>query len=44
MYEIISNKNMPHLEMGLLFYSYLNDCTDDFLEEYIFKEIDIARE
>lgn len=41
LYEIISNKNMTHLEMGLLFYSYLNDCTDDFLEEYNFTREEI---
>lgn len=41
LYEIISNKNMAHLEIGLLFYSYLNDCTDDFLEEYNFTREEI---
>jgi ribosome assembly protein YihI (activator of Der GTPase) len=32
LYEIINAKDMNSLEAALLFYSYLNDKTDDFLE------------
>jgi hypothetical protein len=32
LYDLISTKDMNSLEMALLFYSYLNDKTDDFLE------------
>lgn len=32
-YELTSNRDMGNLEIALLFYSYLNDKTDEFLEE-----------
>jgi hypothetical protein len=32
LYDLISAKDMNSLEVALLFYSYLNDKTDDFLE------------
>ncbi len=32
-YELTSNGNLKNLEITLLFYSYLNDKTDDFFEE-----------
>ena len=32
-YELTSNGNLKNLEIALLFYSYLNDKTDDFFEE-----------
>jgi hypothetical protein len=32
LYDIMSTKDMNSLETALLFYSYLNDKTDDFLE------------
>lgn len=40
-YELTSDGNAENLEVALLFYSYLNDKTDDFLEENDFcrKEI-----
>lgn len=41
LFEILSQKSMIHLEMGLIFYSYLNDKTDDFLEEYDFDREEI---
>ncbi len=41
LYEILSEKSMIHLEMGLIFYSYLNDKTDDFLEKHNFNREEI---
>lgn len=41
LYEILSEKSMIHLEMGLIFYSYLNDKTDDFLEKHDFNREEI---
>ncbi len=38
-YELTSNKNMENLKIALLFYSYLNDKTDDFLEKNNFNLI-----
>lgn len=40
-YELTLDGNMRNLEIALLFYSYLNDKTDDFLERnnYSRKEI-----
>lgn len=32
LYDLTSNTDMSSLEVALLFYSYLNDKTDDFLE------------
>lgn len=40
-YELISGGNIEALEMALLFYSYLNDKTDDFLEENDFSRAEI---
>lgn len=33
LYDLISDMDMSSLEIALLFYSYLNDKSDDFLEE-----------
>ena len=35
-YEITENGDKVNLEIALLFYSYLNDKSDDFLEEHNF--------
>lgn len=32
LYDLVSTKDMDKLEVALLFYSYLNDKTDNFLE------------
>ena len=32
LYDLISDTDVDNLEIALLFYSYLNDKTDDFLE------------
>ena len=32
LYDLISATDMNSLEVAILFYSYLNDKTDDFLE------------
>lgn len=39
--ELASKENMENLEIALLFYSYLNDKTDDFLEENDFSREEI---
>lgn len=39
--KLTSNGDMRNLEMALLFYSYLNDKTDDFLEENNFSREEI---
>lgn len=39
--ELTSEKTMENLELALLFYSYLNDKTDDFLEENNFSRDEI---
>lgn len=39
--ELTSDGNMDNLEVALLFYSYLNDKTDDFLEENDFSREEI---
>ncbi len=46
LYDLISDKDMSSLEMALLFYSYLNDKTDEFLEENNFcrEEIKLGME
>ena len=36
LYEIVSGGGMEKLKMALLFYSYLNDKSDDFLTEHDF--------
>lgn len=41
LYDVISDYNVASLEMALLFYSYLNDKTDDFLEHNDFSREEI---
>ncbi len=41
LYDLTSNTDMNSLEIALLFYSYLNDKTDDFLEENDFSRDEI---
>jgi len=40
LYEIVSGGDMEKLKMALLFYSYLNDKSDDFLTEHDFSRGD----
>lgn len=40
-YELTSDGNAENLEVALLFYSYLNDKPDDFLEENDFSRKEI---
>ena len=40
-YELTADKSMVHLEMALLFYSYLNEKSDDFLTEHHFSREEI---
>ena len=40
-YEITENGAKVNLEIALLFYSYLNDKSDDFLEEHNFSRDEI---
>lgn len=35
-YDMISDRNMANLEIALLFYSYLNDKDDEFLQKHDF--------
>ena len=41
LYEIVSGGGMEKLKMALLFYSYLNDKSDDFLTEHDFSREEI---
>ena len=41
LYDLISDTDMDSLEVALLFYSYLNDKTDDFLEANDFSREEI---
>lgn len=41
LYDLISATDMNSLEVALLFYSYVNDKTDDFLEENDFSRDEI---
>lgn len=41
LYDLTSDTDMNSLEIALLFYSYLNDKTDDFLEENDFSRDEI---
>ncbi|MCH4280876.1 DUF6483 family protein [Mediterraneibacter sp. NSJ-151] len=41
LYDLISDTDMNSLEVALLFYSYLNDKTDDFLEASEFSRDEI---
>ena len=41
LYDLISDTDVNGLEIALLFYSYLNDKTDDFLEENDFSRDEI---
>lgn len=40
-YELTSNKNMENFKIALLFYSYLNGKTDDFLEKNNFNRKEV---
>lgn len=40
-YELTEQTNMQSLEMALLFYSYLNEKGDDFLEQHDFSRREI---
>ena len=40
-YELVYNGNKEALEVALLFYSYLNEKTDDFLAEHDFSRKEI---
>lgn len=39
--DLISDRNKNNLEIALLFYSYLNDKTDEFLENHDFSREEI---
>lgn len=41
LYDLISDSDAGSLEIALLFYSYLNDKTDEFLEENYFCRAEI---
>ena len=41
LYELLSQQSMVNLEIALLFYSYLNDKEDKFLEEHNFSREEI---
>lgn len=41
LYELLSPENMMHLEIALLFYSYLNEKEDDFLVKHNFSREEI---
>lgn len=41
LYDLIDNVNVNRLEVAILFYSYLNDKTDDFLEESNFSREEV---
>ncbi len=41
LYDLTSDTDVNRLEIALLFYSYLNDKTDDFLEENNFSRDEI---
>lgn len=40
-YDLISNENMENLKIALLFYSYLNSKTNDFLEKNNFNRKEV---
>ncbi|MGN1184548.1 MAG: DUF6483 family protein [Oliverpabstia sp.] len=42
-FEITENLNKSNFEIALLFYSYLNDKSDDFLEENIFSRDEVKQ-
>lgn len=42
-YEITEGLDQSHLEIALLFYSYLNDKSDDFLEENNFSRNEVKQ-
>lgn len=43
LYDSIENMDKSGLEMALLFYSYLNDKSDDFLEEHDFNRDEVKQ-
>lgn len=46
LHDLINDRDMPNLKIALLFYSYLNNKTDEFLEENNFcrEEIKLGME
>ena len=43
LYDLVENMDKSGLEMALLFYSYLNDKSDAFLEEHDFNRIEVKQ-
>lgn len=43
LYEMTSSSEQENLELALLFYSYLNKKSDDFLEEYDFSRDEVKQ-
>ncbi len=43
LYDLTANGSMNNLEMGLMFYSYLNDKEDTFLEAHYFSREEIKQ-
>lgn len=43
LYDSVENMDKSGLEMALLFYSYLNDKSDAFLEEHDFNRIEVKQ-
>lgn len=41
LYDLLSQENMADLEIALLFYSYLNDKEDEFLENHNYSREEI---
>lgn len=41
LYDLTETKDMQALKIGLLFYSYLNDLGDDFLEDHGFSRTEV---
>ena len=41
LYELLSGKTRDHLMMGLLFYSHLNEKSDEFLTEHDFSREEV---
>lgn len=41
LYEMLCQENMTNLKIALLFYSYLNDKSDEFLEKHDFSREEI---
>ena len=43
LYDLMESTDKSALETGLLFYSYLNDKTDAFLEEHDFNRLEVKQ-